>query len=107
MPKDRGEEKVETGEKVTIKAELFDEVLKDYRGPNGTDAWDKEKTDPNGKPQKAPSLPQTLHAVTGVVVADDVLFGVIVLAHDEQFLHVEPPDRWSSLMLASASVWEL
>jgi hypothetical protein len=44
---------------VTIKAELLDEVLKDYRGPQGTDAWDKEKADPNGKPQKAPSLPQT------------------------------------------------
>jgi hypothetical protein len=29
MPKDRGEEKVETGGKVTIKAELFDEVLKE------------------------------------------------------------------------------
>ena len=58
-PKDSGEEKVETGGKVTIKAELLDEVLKDYRGPQGTDAWDKEKADPNGKPQKASSLPQT------------------------------------------------
>jgi hypothetical protein len=55
---------VETGGKVTIKAELLDEVLKDYRGPQGADAWDKEKADPKGKPQQAPSLPPDLHAVT-------------------------------------------
>lgn len=30
----------------------------------GADAWDKEKADPKGKPQQAPSLPPDLHAVT-------------------------------------------
>ena len=39
---------------------------------------------------KGPQFAPDLHAVTGVVVADDVLLGVIVLAHDGQFLHVEP-----------------
>nr|WP_218120460.1 hypothetical protein [Nitrosomonas sp. Nm132] len=52
-----------------------------------------KNADPNSKPQKPPQKgPQfapDLHAVTGVIVADDVLFGVIILAHDGQFLHVE------------------
>jgi hypothetical protein len=33
MPKDRGDEQVGKGEQVRIKAELLDEVLKEYRGP--------------------------------------------------------------------------
>jgi hypothetical protein len=31
-----------------------------------------------------------LHTVAGIVVADDVLFGVSVLPHDRQFLQVKP-----------------
>jgi hypothetical protein len=45
----------------------------------------KKRAAPKG-PQFAPYF----HAVANVVVADDVLLGVIVLAHDGQFLHVEP-----------------
>ncbi len=44
-------------------------------------------------PQPAPEgppLPPHLHAIAGGVVPDDVLFGVIVLPHDGQLLHVEP-----------------
>ena len=33
MPKDKGEAKPVKEERISIKAELLDEVLKDYRGP--------------------------------------------------------------------------
>ena len=33
MPKDKGEAKPVMEERISIKAELLDEVLKDYRGP--------------------------------------------------------------------------
>ena len=71
----------------------------------GTDAWDNEESRPKQQTPKAapkgPQLAPDLHAVTGIVVADDVLFGVIVLAHNGHFF-MSNPDRWSSLILASA-----
>lgn len=54
----------------------------------------KKKADPNSKPPQAtpegPQLSPDLHAVAGVVVADDMFLGVIVLAHDGELLHVKP-----------------
>ena len=45
----------------------------------------KKSADPEG-----PLLAPDLHAVAGVVVADDMLLGVIALAHDGQLRHIEP-----------------
>ena len=44
-------------------------------------------------PEAAPEgtkFPPVLHAVAGIVVTHDLLFGVIVLTHDGQFLHIHP-----------------
>jgi len=38
MLKDNSGEKVETENRLSIKAELVDEVLKEYRGPQGSEA---------------------------------------------------------------------
>src|ERR1044071_843034 len=58
-----------------------------------TDAWDNKHRRPKQKsPKPAPKGSQftpDLHAVTDIIKPNDVLFGVIVLAHDGQFLHVE------------------
>ena len=42
MPKDRGGEKAITEERISIKAELLDEVLKEYRGPQDFEAIFKQ-----------------------------------------------------------------
>jgi len=42
MPKDRGDEQVEKEDRVTIKAELLDEVLKGYRGAQDFEAIFKQ-----------------------------------------------------------------
>jgi hypothetical protein len=51
-------------------------------------------------------LGETFWSVKFTVVADDVLLGLIVLAHDGKFF-MSSPGRWSSLMVFSASVCEL
>ena len=60
----------------------------------GSDAGDKEKRRPKQQaPKAAPKGPEftpDLHALAGIVVADNVLFGVIVFADDGQLFHVEP-----------------
>src|SRR5262245_8410580 len=65
------------------------------RQDDGTDAWDDEEGGPKEQaPQPTPEGPDPapgLHAVPRVVVADHVLLGVVVLAHDGELLHVEAP----------------
>src|ERR1039457_9853 len=60
----------------------------------GADARDNEKGRPKQQAPKAapkgPLFAPNLHAVTGIVVTNDMFLGVIVLAHNGQFLHVEP-----------------
>ena len=45
---------------------------------------------PQIAPQKAPCLAPVLHAVAGVIVTDDVLVGMIILADNGHFLHIKP-----------------
>ena len=47
-----------------------------------------EQHGPEAAPEGAPLAPE-LHAVAGVVEADHVLLGVVVLPHDRELLHVE------------------
>src|SRR4030095_10907761 len=65
------------------------------RQDDGTDARDDEESgSEEHTPQPTPEGPDPapgLHAIAGVVVADHVLLGVVVLAHDGELLHVEAP----------------
>jgi hypothetical protein len=53
----------------------------------------QKNAEPSNSPQKptpeGPHLAPVHHAVAGGVVTDDVLFRVVILAHDRQLLHVE------------------
>ena len=61
------------------------EQLTDARHPEERGA---EQQPPEAAPE-GPQLAPVLHAVAGVVVADDMLFRVVILADDRQLLHVE------------------
>jgi hypothetical protein len=53
------------------------------RNQNRTNAWKHKKLPPHGNPRGAqddPIMPQLLHAVTGIVVTDDVLAATIFMS---------------------------
>src|SRR6185369_11537576 len=58
-----------------------------------TNSWNNEKGRPEQQPPKsAPEcspLAPDLHAVTGIVITDDMFLRVIVLANNGELLHVE------------------
>src|SRR4029434_1557696 len=60
----------------------------------GADTGNKKEARPDQQaPEpapKGPPFPPDLHAIAGSVVPNDVLFGVIILPHDRQFLDVAP-----------------
>src|ERR1017187_4477604 len=47
-----------------------------------------EQHAPEGAPERTPLAPP-FHAIAGIVKADDVLFGLVILADNRQLLHVE------------------
>lgn len=77
----------------------------------GANAWDHEKGRPKKQApktaRKGAQLAPDLHAVTGVVVANDVCFGAIVLACDGPFFHVEPRSLEFFFDARGCLVWEL